>query len=165
MDEHHRLADFDRDGRLDLLVTGTGNNPNFQIVFGGPGGFTAGTLDFSPMRGGSRFSGTALAPEVLRLVGLRFEDAALRVAGKSRGERVEISAKWSARYVTIEIADEGVLTRARLEAARRRLEESAAGVDAVARECGFGSSETMRRSFLRAFHVGPSDYRRRFRAA
>lgn len=55
--------------------------------------------------------------------------------------------------------------RARLEAARRRLEESDAGVDAVAHECGFGSSETMRRSFLRSLHVAPTDYRRRFRAA
>ncbi len=55
--------------------------------------------------------------------------------------------------------------RTRLEAARRRLEESDAGVDAVARDCGFGSSETMRRSFLRAFRVAPTDYRRRFRAA
>ncbi len=42
------LADFDRDGRLDLLVTGQDHNPNFQIVFGGPGGFTAGTLVVLP---------------------------------------------------------------------------------------------------------------------
>ena len=55
--------------------------------------------------------------------------------------------------------------RARLEAARRRLEDSDAGVDAVAYDCGFGSSETMRRSFLRSLHVAPTDYRRRFRAA
>ncbi|MBK5287316.1 MAG: GlxA family transcriptional regulator [Acidimicrobiia bacterium] len=52
--------------------------------------------------------------------------------------------------------------RARLEAVRRRLEESDLGVDAIARECGFGSSETMRRSFLRAFRVAPTEYRRRF---
>lgn len=55
--------------------------------------------------------------------------------------------------------------RARVEAARRRLEESDSGVDAVARECGFGSAETMRRSFLRALNVAPTDYRRRFRVA
>ena len=52
--------------------------------------------------------------------------------------------------------------RARLEAARRRLEESDVGVEGIARECGFGSAETMRRSFVRAFHVAPADYRRRF---
>jgi transcriptional regulator GlxA family with amidase domain len=50
----------------------------------------------------------------------------------------------------------------RLEVARRRLEESADPVSAVARDCGFGTAETMRRSFLRALHVGPAEYRRRF---
>ncbi|MGZ4675417.1 MAG: GlxA family transcriptional regulator [Acidimicrobiia bacterium] len=53
--------------------------------------------------------------------------------------------------------------RARVEAARRRLEESDAGVDAIARECGFGTSETMRRTFLRAVRVAPTEYRRHFR--
>jgi len=53
--------------------------------------------------------------------------------------------------------------RARVEAARRLLEESSAGVDEVARRCGFGTGETLRRSFLRTVHVSPSDYRRRFR--
>lgn len=53
----------------------------------------------------------------------------------------------------------------RLEAARRRLEESGEPVALIARECGFGSAETMRRSFLRALDVGPSEYRRRFRGS
>jgi transcriptional regulator GlxA family with amidase domain len=52
---------------------------------------------------------------------------------------------------------------ARVEAARRRLEESDDGVDAIADACGFGTAETMRRAFLRALHVAPTDYRRRFR--
>ncbi|MGH7860390.1 MAG: helix-turn-helix domain-containing protein, partial [Candidatus Binatia bacterium] len=54
---------------------------------------------------------------------------------------------------------------ARVEAGRRRLEESADGVDAIAAECGFGTAETMRRSFLRCLRVPPSAYRSRFRAA
>ena len=53
--------------------------------------------------------------------------------------------------------------QARVEAARRRLEESDDGVDAIAAVCGFGTAETMRRAFLRAVHVAPTDYRRRFR--
>lgn len=53
--------------------------------------------------------------------------------------------------------------RVRLEAARRRLEESGAGVEAIARDCGFGTAETMRRTFLRHLRVSPTDYRRRFR--
>jgi transcriptional regulator GlxA family with amidase domain len=55
--------------------------------------------------------------------------------------------------------------RVRVEAARRRLEESTDGVDAIAARCGFGTAETMRRAFLRHLRVAPSDYRVRFRAA
>jgi transcriptional regulator GlxA family with amidase domain len=52
--------------------------------------------------------------------------------------------------------------RLRLEAARRRLEESGEPVAAVASVCGFGTAETMRRAFLRALGVAPAEYRRRF---
>jgi transcriptional regulator GlxA family with amidase domain len=54
--------------------------------------------------------------------------------------------------------------RVRVEAARRRLEESAHGIEAVAAQCGFGSAESMRRAFLRTVRVAPSSYRSRFRA-
>ncbi|HEY5342413.1 MAG TPA: DJ-1/PfpI family protein [Solirubrobacteraceae bacterium] len=53
--------------------------------------------------------------------------------------------------------------RVRLEAARRRLEDTAEPVATVAAACGFGTAETMRRTFLRALDVGPAEYRRRFR--
>jgi transcriptional regulator GlxA family with amidase domain len=55
--------------------------------------------------------------------------------------------------------------KVRVEAARRRLEDSTDGVDAIAALCGFGTAETMRRTFLRHVRVAPSDYRTRFRAA
>jgi len=55
------------------------------------------------------------------------------------------------------------IERVRVETARRRLEESTSGVEAVASECGFGSAEVMRRAFLRSLRVSPADYRRRFR--
>ena len=55
--------------------------------------------------------------------------------------------------------------RARLEAARRRLEESPDGVEKIADECGFASAEVMRRAFLRFLRVAPSAYRTRFRPA
>jgi transcriptional regulator GlxA family with amidase domain len=55
--------------------------------------------------------------------------------------------------------------RVRVEAARRLLEESKDPVEAVARRCGFGTGETLRRTFLRALGVGPLEYRRRFRTA
>ncbi|MDO8434194.1 MAG: GlxA family transcriptional regulator [Candidatus Binatus sp.] len=50
----------------------------------------------------------------------------------------------------------------RLETARRRLEESADGVDLIAAESGFGTRESMRRAFVRNLHVPPSAYRSRF---
>jgi transcriptional regulator GlxA family with amidase domain len=54
--------------------------------------------------------------------------------------------------------------RVRLEAARRHLEDTAESIAAVAHACGFGTAETMRRTFLRALDVGPAEYRRRFYA-
>jgi transcriptional regulator GlxA family with amidase domain len=53
----------------------------------------------------------------------------------------------------------------RVEAARRRLEESDDSVDVVARSCGFGTAETLRRTFLRSLRTTPTEYRRRFCAA
>jgi transcriptional regulator GlxA family with amidase domain len=50
----------------------------------------------------------------------------------------------------------------RVEAARRLLSDSQLPVKRVAQRCGFGSEETMRRSFLRLLSVAPQDYRARF---
>ena len=50
----------------------------------------------------------------------------------------------------------------RVEAARRRLEESHDKLEKVATDCGFGSIQRLRRSFLRLLHVAPNDYRHRF---
>jgi transcriptional regulator GlxA family with amidase domain len=55
--------------------------------------------------------------------------------------------------------------RVRTEHARRLLETTDDGVEAVASAAGFGTAETMRRTFLRALRTNPTDYRRRFRAA
>lgn len=50
----------------------------------------------------------------------------------------------------------------RVEAARRLLSESRTPIKRIAQRCGFGSEETMRRSFLRLLAVNPQDYRSRF---
>jgi transcriptional regulator GlxA family with amidase domain len=50
----------------------------------------------------------------------------------------------------------------RLERARVLLETADLLVDEVARRCGFGTVETLRRTFARRLHVSPSDYRDRF---
>jgi transcriptional regulator GlxA family with amidase domain len=53
---------------------------------------------------------------------------------------------------------------ARIERARRELETSDLGVEAVAARCGFGTVETMRRAFHRRVGVNPAAYRARFAA-
>ncbi|WP_350614953.1 GlxA family transcriptional regulator [Pseudomonas sp. HY7a-MNA-CIBAN-0227] len=50
----------------------------------------------------------------------------------------------------------------RVETARRQLADSATSIKRIAVQCGFGSEETLRRSFLRALSVTPQAYRERF---
>lgn len=52
--------------------------------------------------------------------------------------------------------------RLRVEAARTMLAAGRQSIKAVAHRSGFGSAETMRRSFLRQLNVTPQDYRQRF---
>ncbi|TXM64429.1 helix-turn-helix domain-containing protein, partial [Methylobacterium sp. WL120] len=52
--------------------------------------------------------------------------------------------------------------RLRVEAAQRALSETRRPVKRIAQACGFGSEETMRRSFLRLVATLPQDYRTRF---
>jgi len=54
------------------------------------------------------------------------------------------------------------IERLRVEAARRMLSETRLPVKRISQRCGFGSEETMRRSFLRVLATVPQDYRRRF---
>jgi transcriptional regulator GlxA family with amidase domain len=56
------------------------------------------------------------------------------------------------------------IERLRVEAAQNLLLESRLPVKRIAQRCGFGSEETMRRSFLRLLGVTPQDYRSRFRS-
>ena len=50
--------------------------------------------------------------------------------------------------------------RVRLDAARRRLEASGGSIEQIARACGYGTPETMRRAFVRRLGVPPGQYRR-----
>jgi transcriptional regulator GlxA family with amidase domain len=55
--------------------------------------------------------------------------------------------------------------RVRVETARRALAQTDDPVETIARRCGFGTAETLRRAFHRTARVAPSDYRNRFRTA
>jgi transcriptional regulator GlxA family with amidase domain len=89
----------------------------------------------------------------------------LGVAALAR--RVAMSPRNFARVFAREVGETPArwVERARVEAARRLLEESDAGVEAVAARCGFGSAESLRRAFLRRVRVSPAAYRSRFRSA
>jgi len=54
------------------------------------------------------------------------------------------------------------LATQRVLAARTLLEQSALGIDEVARRCGFGSAALLRHHFHRTIGVAPNDYRRMF---
>jgi len=54
--------------------------------------------------------------------------------------------------------------RLRVEAARRLLSDTRLPVKRIAARCGFGSEETLRRSFIRLLAATPQDYRARFSA-
>jgi transcriptional regulator GlxA family with amidase domain len=81
--------------------------------------------------------------------------------------RVAMSPRNFARVFarTVGMTPGRYVERLRVEAAQRRLVESRAGVAAVAHACGFGTAESMRRSFQRTLRVAPADYRTRFRSA
>jgi transcriptional regulator GlxA family with amidase domain len=92
------------------------------------------------------------------------------VAGELSVETLAARAHMSPRHFARAFRAETGVTPARyvgqvrLEAARRLLEETSEPIAAIAAACGFGTAETMRRVFLRAFEVGPAEYRRRFQA-
>jgi transcriptional regulator GlxA family with amidase domain len=54
------------------------------------------------------------------------------------------------------------IERLRVEGARHLLSETRLPVKRISQRCGFGSEETMRRSFLRLLATTPQDYRARF---
>lgn len=56
------------------------------------------------------------------------------------------------------------VSEVRTERARLLLETTDLQVDEIAAKCGFGTVETLRRTFGRTLHVNPRDYRARFAA-
>ncbi|MUL41711.1 GlxA family transcriptional regulator [Streptomonospora sp. PA3] len=93
------------------------------------------------------------------------ENPAADLSVEALAERAGFSPRQFARAFTTEVGmpPGRYVARTRLEAARRLLEDTGAGIEETARSCGFGTPEAMRRAFLRALGVGPSEYRRRFR--
>ena len=63
----------------------------------------------------------------------------------------------------LDITPARYVEKVRIEAARRLLETQDCGLSSVAKQCGFGTAETLRRSFVRCLGVALDQYRQRFR--
>src|SRR5437899_2759268 len=80
-------------------------------------------------------------------------------------QRVAMSPRNFARVFTKEMKTTPAkfVERLRIEAARRRLEESQNSMEMIAAECGFGNVNSMRNVFQRTLRTAPGQYRRHFR--
>ena len=87
--------------------------------------------------------------EVQRLV---LENVAGEHSVEAMAARAHMSPRHFARAFRAEtgVTPARYVERVRLEVARRRLEDGADPIEAIAAACGFGTTETMRRVFLRA---------------
>jgi transcriptional regulator GlxA family with amidase domain len=76
--------------------------------------------------------------------------------------RAAMSPRHFTRVFTDEVGEApgAYVERVRTEAARRQLEQTEDTVATIAARCGFGTSETMRRNFIRHVGVSPDHYRR-----
>jgi transcriptional regulator GlxA family with amidase domain len=79
-------------------------------------------------------------------------------------ERVAMSPRNFGRVFAREmhVTPAKFIARLRVEAARRRLEESHSSLERIAAECGFRSAESMREAFQRTLRTSPKEYRKRF---
>lgn len=89
---------------------------------------------------------------------------ASRLTVQSVAAAVGVSERHLARRFRTELDSTviSVVRARRVAAARHLLETSNRTVDDVAKRCGFGSSESLRRTFHDALAISPTEYRNRF---
>lgn len=78
--------------------------------------------------------------------------------------RMSMSARHFARLFAARLgaSPAAYVRRLRVEQARRRIEEGASRLKQVARDCGFGDEQALRRSFQAVVGITPAEYRQRF---
>jgi transcriptional regulator GlxA family with amidase domain len=82
----------------------------------------------------------------------------------------DVAAMSARNFARVFVEETGVtphefVERARVDAARKLLESSAAALKAIAYDCGFGTADRMRIVFVRRIGATPVQYRERFRSA
>lgn len=119
--------------------------------------------------GQSQFSATLESQRAERttineLIAWATDNPAGDLSVEAMSARVHMSVRNFSRVFRGEVGQTpaAFVEKLRVEAARRRLEETGQSLEAIAKLCGFGSADSMRRSFYRVVKVAPGDYRRRF---
>lgn len=107
---------------------------------------------------------TAKSP-IQEIQGWVLENLAADLSVESLSEHAAMSARHFARVFRQEggMTPADFVEKARVDAARRLLEESSIPLQRVASRCGFSNVDALRRAFMRHVGVGPRDYRARFR--
>lgn len=107
---------------------------------------------------------TADEPRLSRLQGWVFENLSSSLTVEELAERAAMSPRNFNRVFTraVGVSPARFVERARVDAARRRLEAGTGSIEAIAYDTGFGNAERMRRSFIRQLGIAPADYRQRF---
>lgn len=119
--------------------------------------------------GQSQFSATLESQHAERnsineLIAWATDNPASDLSVEAMSDRVHMSLRNFSRVFRSEVGQTpaAFVEKLRVETARRRLEETDHSLDTIAKDCGFGSADSMRRSFKRVVNVAPNDYRRRF---
>jgi transcriptional regulator GlxA family with amidase domain len=129
---------------------------------GGQSQFSA----YVKFEGAPRLGDVAKRPEIAELQSWMLANPGEDLSVEALADRMGMSPRNFARLFRSENGDTPAqfAERARADAARVKLEQSAVPVETIAEQCGFGSAERMRRTFQRHFKVSPHDYRARFRS-
>ena len=93
------------------------------------------------------------------------ENLPRRISVGDMAERCSMSLRsFTRRYATkVGLTPANSLEKMRVDAARNLLVETDHSIKAVAKQCGFGDQEKMRRAFHRHLHTSPSGYQSSFR--
>jgi transcriptional regulator GlxA family with amidase domain len=99
------------------------------------------------------------------------DQIALEPSGKHTVEAIAERSNFSVRHISrlfsehLGMTPAAYVERVRLEMARSMLETGDEALTTIARLSGFGSVETLRRTFVREYDVAPGSYRARFRTS
>ena len=120
--------------------------------------------------GQSQFSNTlecqhAERDTINELIAWAADNLSSDLSVQAMAERVHMSVRNFSRVFRGEVGQTpaAFVERLRVDATRRRLEETDESLDEISTRCGFRSADSMRRSFQRVVKVAPSRYRQRFR--